>query len=89
MANPEKSPIGTVAIALGAALFGFIMGARVKIGNHGATIIVMPIGRDLVIAAPPSAPPSEAPPSEAPTPQMAELDSDEEVVSDELQTDAT
>jgi hypothetical protein len=80
MTISEKRPVGTVALALGAALFGFILGARVKVGNHGATLIVIPVGRDLVIGAPPS----EARPSEAPAP---ELDSEEEPVPDELQAD--
>jgi hypothetical protein len=85
MTISEKRPVGTVALALGAALFGFILGARVKVGNHGATLIVIPVGRDLVIGAPPSeARPSEARPSDAPAP---ELDSEEEPLPDELQAD--
>ena len=79
MVNSEKHPVGTVALALGAAVLGFILGARIKVGNHGATVIVMPIGGDLVIH-PPASQPAVSPTEEAP-------EGEEERAIDQLQTD--
>jgi hypothetical protein len=78
MSDSTKGYVGPLAAALGAALFGFLVGARVSVGNHGAKIVVMPIGGDLVVVLPPSAAaPSAAAPSAA-----AQADSDEVHVED-------
>ncbi len=77
MAKSTEGHFGNLALALGAALIGFILGARVKIGNHGANIIIMPIGGDLVIVPPLS--------SEATSAKAASAEaSNAEVASEEL-----
>jgi hypothetical protein len=83
MSDSTKGYVGPLAAALGAALFGFLVGARVSVGNHGAKIVVMPIGGDLVVVLPPSAAaPSAAAPSAAAPSAAAQADSDEVQVED-------
>jgi hypothetical protein len=65
MSNSDHSPLRLLAIAAGGAFLGFILGARVRIGNQGAKIIIMPIGRDLVIGLPQTEPPQTEPPQTA------------------------